>query len=146
MGYTCLSDHDSEWVEELLVPELEKAESSFALCLHKRNFQPGHWILDNIIDSIEKSHCTLFVLSEHFVMSEWCRYELDFAHFHIFDENNDSVVLILLEPIDKKSIPKRFCKLRKVMNSKTYLEWPTEEDMRAEFWHNLKAALRRDKS
>uniref|UniRef100_A0A4W4GUR5 TIR domain-containing protein n=1 Tax=Electrophorus electricus TaxID=8005 RepID=A0A4W4GUR5_ELEEL len=145
-AFVSYSDHDSEWVEELLVPELEKAESSFALCLHKRNFQPGHWILDNIIDSIEKSHCTLFVLSEHFVMSEWCRYELDFAHFHIFDENNDSVVLILLEPIDKKSIPKRFCKLRKVMNSKTYLEWPTEEDMRAEFWHNLKAALRRDKS
>ncbi|XP_076863178.1 toll-like receptor 2 type-1 isoform X1 [Brachyhypopomus gauderio] len=145
-AFVSYSDHDSEWVEELLVPELERAESSFALCLHKRNFQPGRWILDNIIDSIEKSHYTLFVISEHFIMSDWCRYELDFAHFRIFDEKDDSVILILLEPIDKNSIPKRFCKLRKVMNSKTYLEWPTDEDMTAEFWHNLKAALRREES
>ncbi|KAK7166687.1 hypothetical protein R3I93_006447 [Phoxinus phoxinus] len=143
-AFVSYSQHDAEWVEEILVPELESAQPSFALCLHKRDFRPGRWILDNIIDSIEKSHRTLFVLSDHFVTSEWCRYELDFSHFRIVDEHNDSAVLVVLEPIKKETIPKRFCKLRKIMNSRTYLEWPEDEEKRGEFWSNLRAALQRD--
>lgn len=143
-AFVSYSQHDAEWVEEILVPELESSQPSFTLCLHKRDFRPGRWIVDNIIDSIEKSHRTLFVLSEHFVTSEWCRYELDFSHFRIVDEHNDSAVLVLLEPIKKETIPKRFCKLRKIMNSRTYLEWPEEEEKRGEFWSNLRAALQRD--
>ncbi|XP_067298222.1 LOW QUALITY PROTEIN: toll-like receptor 2 [Pseudorasbora parva] len=143
-AFVSYSQHDAEWVEEILVPELESAQPSFALCLHKRDFRPGRWIVDNIIDSIEKSHRTLFVLSEHFVTSEWCRYELDFSHFRIIDEHNDSAVLVLLEPIEKETIPKRFCKLRKIMNSRTYLEWPEDEEKRSEFWSNLRAALQRN--
>ncbi|XP_051993533.1 toll-like receptor 2 type-2 [Xyrauchen texanus] len=143
-AFVSYSQHDAEWVEEILVPELESAHPPFALCLHKRDFRPGRWIVDNIIDSIEKSHRTLFVLSEHFVSSEWCRYELDFSHFRIVDEHNDSAVLILLEPIKKETIPKRFCKLRKIMNSRTYLEWPEDEENKSEFWSHLRFALRRD--
>lgn len=143
-AFVSYSEQDAEWVEEILVPELESSNPPIALCLHKRDFLPGRWIVDNIIESIESSYRTLFVLSENFVTSEWCRYELDFSHFRIIDENNDSAVLILLEPITKETIPKRFCKLRKIMNSRTYLEWPQEEEKREEFWHNLRAALRRE--
>ncbi|KAK2817728.1 hypothetical protein Q7C36_021661 [Tachysurus vachellii] len=143
-AFVSYSQHDAEWVEEILVPELESSEPPFALCLHKRDFLPGRWIVDNIIESIESSYRTLFVLSENFVTSEWCRYELNFSHFRIMDENNDSAILILLEPIAKETIPKRFCKLRKIMNSRTYLEWPQDEGRREEFWHNLRAVLKRE--
>ncbi|KAI5090272.1 toll-like receptor 2 [Silurus meridionalis] len=141
-AFVSYSQHDAEWVEEILVPKLEN--SGIALCLHKRDFQPGGWIMDNIIESIESSYRTLFVLSENFVKSDWCSYELNFSHFRIRDEHNDSAVLILLEPIVKESIPMRFCKLRRIMNSRTYLEWPQDEDNREEFWHNLRAALKRE--
>ncbi|NWX15718.1 TLR22 protein, partial [Aegotheles bennettii] len=141
-AFVSYSENDSEWVENIMVRELEQACPPFRLCLHKRDFVPGKWIVDNIIDSIEKSHKTLFVLSEHFVQSEWCKYELDFSHFRLFDENNDAAILILLEPIQSKTIPKRFCKLRKFMNTKTYLEWPLEEQQQEVFWFNLKIALK----
>ncbi|NXS94487.1 TLR22 protein, partial [Jacana jacana] len=141
-AFVSYSENDSEWVENIMVRELEQACPPFRLCLHKRDFVPGKWIVDNIIDSIEKSHKTLFVLSEHFVQSEWCKYELDFSHFRLFDENNDAVILVLLEPIQSKAIPKRFCKLRKIMNTKTYLEWPLEEEQQEKFWFNLKVALK----
>ncbi|NXF03145.1 TLR21 protein, partial [Smithornis capensis] len=141
-AFVSYSENDSNWVENIMVRELEQACPPFRLCLHKRDFVPGKWIVDNIIDSIEKSHKTLFVLSEHFVQSEWCKYELDFSHFRLFDENNDAAILVLLEPIQSKAIPKRFCKLRKIMNTKTYLEWPTGEDQQQIFWENLKAALK----
>ncbi|KAL9851275.1 toll-like receptor 2 type-1 isoform 1-T7 [Geothlypis trichas] len=141
-AFVSYSENDSEWVENTMVRELEQACPPFRLCLHKRDFVPGKWIVDNIIDSIEKSHKTLFVLSEHFVQSEWCKYELDFSHFRLFDENNDAAILILLEPIQSKAIPKRFCKLRKIMNTKTYLEWPAGEEQQQVFWENLKGALK----
>ncbi|KAJ8262435.1 hypothetical protein GJAV_G00166450 [Gymnothorax javanicus] len=143
-AFVSYSEMDSEWVEEFLVQELEGSQPPFRLCLHKRDFLPGQWIVNNIIDAMEKSHRTLFVLSRHFVNSEWCKYELEFSHFRLFDENNDTAVLILLEPIAKETIPKRFCKLRKFMNSRTYLEWPEDEEQRPLFWLNLKDAINRD--
>ncbi|XP_006884523.1 PREDICTED: toll-like receptor 2 [Elephantulus edwardii] len=141
-AFVSYSERDSYWVENLMVQELENFEPPFKLCLHKRDFVPGKWIIDNIIDSIEKSHKTIFVLSENFVKSEWCKYELDFSHFRLFDENNDTVILILLEPIEKKAVPQRFCKLRKIMNTKTYLEWPTDEAQQPGFWLNLRTAIK----
>uniref|UniRef100_A0A8C2M238 Toll-like receptor 2 n=1 Tax=Cricetulus griseus TaxID=10029 RepID=A0A8C2M238_CRIGR len=141
-AFVSYSEQDSYWVENLMVQQLENSEPPFKLCLHKRDFVPGKWIIDNIIDSIEKSHKTLFVLSENFVRSEWCKYELDFSHFRLFDENNDAGILVLLEPIEKKAIPQRFCKLRKIMNTKTYLEWPLDEGQQEVFWVNLRTAIK----
>uniref|UniRef100_A0AAZ3PVS5 TIR domain-containing protein n=1 Tax=Oncorhynchus tshawytscha TaxID=74940 RepID=A0AAZ3PVS5_ONCTS len=141
-AFVSYSEQDAEWVEEFLVPELEDSQPPLSLCLHKRDFLPGHWIIDNIIHAMERSRRTLFVLSEHFVHSEWCRYELDFSHFRLFDGDSEAAVLVLLEPISKDDVPKRFCKLRKLMSSRTYLEWPQEDERRAEFWSNLRLAVR----
>lgn len=121
-AFVSYSEMDSAWVEAHLVPMLEQSEPPVRLCLHKRDFVPRGWVLDNIMDAKENSHTTLFILSQNFVRSEWCNYELNYTHFRLFDQNNDTVVLILLEPIDKKNIPKRFCRLRRVMNARTYLE------------------------
>ncbi|XP_060686780.1 toll-like receptor 2 [Hemiscyllium ocellatum] len=143
-AFVSYSEMDSEWVENLLVRELESAHPPLTLCLHKRDFIPGKWIMDNIIESIEKSRKTLFVLSEHFVQSEWCKYELDYTHFRLFDENDDTAILVLLEMIPKETIPQRFCKLRKLMNTKTYLEWPQDEVEQQNFWLSLKIALKEE--
>ncbi|XP_071382268.1 toll-like receptor 2 [Centroberyx affinis] len=155
-AFVSYSERDASWVEEFLVPELEDQRENngdaantqdprpLSLCLHKRDFLPGQWIVDNIMSAMERSRRTVFILSENFVRSDWCRYELDFSHFRLFDgmADGDAAILILLEPLAKDDIPKRFCKLRKLMSSTTYLEWPQEEERRAEFWKNLRYALR----
>uniref|UniRef100_H2LB94 Toll-like receptor 2 n=1 Tax=Oryzias latipes TaxID=8090 RepID=H2LB94_ORYLA len=145
-AFVSYNDRDASWVENFLVPELEEPSSDslqpLTLCLHKRDFLPGRWIEDNIMSAIERSRRTVFVLSENFVRSAWCRYELDFSHFHLFDAGGDAAILILLEPMTKDDVPKRFCKLRKLMSSTTYLEWPGEEAQREEFWRSLRNALR----
>ncbi|XP_071360778.1 toll-like receptor 2 [Trachinotus anak] len=142
-AFVSYSEMDSGWVEAHLLPELEQSEPPLQLCLHKRDFLPGGWIIDNIMDAIEKSHKTLFIISQHFVRSEWCKYELDYTHFRLFDQNDDTVVLILLEPIDKTTFPKKFCKLRRVMNNRTYLEWPDDDNQIAGFWQSLRTAIKR---
>ncbi|KAM9717470.1 toll-like receptor 2 type-1 [Menidia menidia] len=145
-AFVSYSERDAAWVENFLVPELEEPEESsshpLSLCLHKRDFLPGRWIMDNIMSAIERSRRTVFVLSENFVQSDWCRYELDFSHFWLFEGGGDAAILILLQPLAKDDVPKRFCKLRKLMSSTTYLEWPQEEGAREEFWRSLRWALR----
>ncbi|KAG7495843.1 toll-like receptor 2 [Solea senegalensis] len=149
-AFVSYSERDAGWVESFLVPELEESGETdddsppLTLCLHKRDFLPGRWIADNIMSAIERSRQTVFVLSENFVKSEWCRYELDFSHFWLFDGNTSGqpAILILLEPLPKDNIPKRFCKLRKLMCSTTYLEWPQDDERRGEFWRSLRSVLR----
>lgn len=140
-AFISYSERDSLWVKSHLIPNLEKEDGSVQICLHERNFVPGKSIVENIINCIEKSHKSIFVLSPNFVQSEWCHYELYFAHHKLFSESSNSLILILLEPIPQYLIPARYHKLKALMAKRTYLEWPKEKSKHGLFWSNLKAAI-----
>ncbi|XP_026702956.1 toll-like receptor 1 [Athene cunicularia] len=140
-AFISYSERDALWVKNELIPNLEKGEGCVQLCQHERNFVPGKSIVENIINCIEKSYKSIFVLSPNFVQSEWCHYELYFAHHKLFTENSNSLILILLEPIPPYIIPARYHKLKALMAKRTYLEWPKERSKRALFWANLRAAI-----
>ncbi|XP_055012389.1 toll-like receptor 2 isoform X2 [Boleophthalmus pectinirostris] len=128
-------------------PESSPRPEPLRLCLHRRDFLPGRWIMDNIVTAIESSHRTLFILSHNFVKSDWCKYELDFTHFQLLEGNcrEDAAILVLLEPLHHDDVPKRFCRLRRLLNSTTYLQWPQDpdqRDQRDQFWTSLRQALR----
>lgn len=137
--FVSYSEHDSTWVKNELLPNLEKDD--IRVCLHERNFVPGKSIVENIIHFIEKSYKSIFVLSPHFIQSEWCHYELYFAHHNLFHEGSDNLILILLEPILQDNIPSRYHKLRALMAQRTYLEWPLEKSKHGLFWANLRASF-----
>ncbi|XP_022272951.1 toll-like receptor 6 isoform X1 [Canis lupus familiaris] len=138
-AFISYSEHDSAWVKNELVPCLEKEE--LRICLHERNFIPGKSIVENIINCIEKSYKSIFVLSPNFVQSEWCHYELYFAHHNLFHEGSNNLILILLEPIPQNCIPSKYHKLRALMTQRTYLEWPKEKSKHGLFWANIRAAF-----
>ena len=138
-AFISYSGHDSFWVKNELLPNLEK--EGMQICLHERNFVPGKSIVENIITCIEKSYKSIFVLSPNFVQSEWCHYELYFAHHNLFHEGSNNLILILLEPIPQYSIPSSYHKLKSLMARRTYLEWPKEKSKRGLFWANLRAAI-----
>lgn len=138
-AFVSYSEHDSLWVKNELLPNLEK--DGIRVCLHERNFVPGKSIVENIIHSIERSYKSIFVLSPHFIQSEWCHYELYFAHHSLFHEGSDNLILILLEPIPQDNIPSRYHKLRALMAQRTYLEWPVEKSKHGLFWANLRASF-----
>ncbi|XP_077157804.1 toll-like receptor 6 [Paroedura picta] len=140
-AFISYSEHDSDWVKNVLIPNLEKEDGSIRICQHERNFIAGKTIVENIIDCIEKSYRSIFVLSPNFVQSEWCHYELYFAHHKLFQEKNNSLILLLLEPIPTHIIPARYHKLKALMAKRTYLEWPDEKSKQGLFWANLRAAV-----
>lgn len=135
------SEHDSAWVKHELIPNLEKEDGSVLICLHEENFDPGKSVAENILNCIEKSYKSIFVLSPNFVQSEWGQYELYFAHHNLFHETSDYIILILLEPIPLYCIPTRYPKLKTLMEKKAYLEWPKDRRKCGLFWANLRAAI-----
>ncbi|KAI1882183.1 hypothetical protein AGOR_G00248070 [Albula goreensis] len=139
-AFISYSHHDSLWVDSLLVPRLEGA--GLSLCVHERDFTPGDWVLNNIINCVEESYKTLFVLSQSFIQSEWCNYELFFAQHRALSVHQDSLVFVLLEPIPSDSIPRKFLKLRSLLRLQTYLEWPKDERKQQVFWASLRDMLR----
>uniref|UniRef100_A0A672KRX4 Toll-like receptor 2 n=1 Tax=Sinocyclocheilus grahami TaxID=75366 RepID=A0A672KRX4_SINGR len=83
----------------------------------------------------------IFVLSRNFVNSEWCNYELYFAQQRAIGKTFSDVILIVKEPIDPTSLPSKFCKLKRMLNTKTYLEWPQQPTEQSFFWVQLRSVL-----
>ncbi|TKS82646.1 Toll-like receptor 2 type-1 [Collichthys lucidus] len=140
-AFISYSHSDADWVRDQLLPCLENNRNPYRLCIHERDFMPGRWIIDNIIDNIENSRKVIFVLSRHFVNSEWCNYELYFAQQRAMGKTFSDVILVVKEPIDPSSLPSKYCKLKKMLSTKTYLEWPQQVNQQAFFWSQLKSVL-----
>ncbi|KAF7668016.1 hypothetical protein LDENG_00036930 [Lucifuga dentata] len=143
-AFVSYSQHDADWVHNSLLPKLEGPEGGLLICHHEKNFVPGKTIIENIISCVEKSWRSVFVLSAHFVKSEWCHYELYFASHQRFARGSDSVVLVLLEPLPQYLIPSKYYQLKTMMGRHTYLEWPQDRTKQRLFWVNLRATLQSD--
>lgn len=143
-AFVSYSQHDADWVHNCLLPNLEGPAGGLQICHHEKNFVPGKTIIENIITCVEKSRRSVFVLSAHFVKSEWCHYELYFASHQHLVQGSDSVVLVLLEPLPQYLIPSKYYQLKSMMSRHTYLEWPQEKAKHRLFWANLRAALQTD--
>lgn len=139
ISYNC---HDEEWVFEELIPNLEKTYQ-WKLCLHHRDFEPGKAIVDNIVDNIYSSRKTICVISRHYLTSEWCSKEMQVASYRLFDEHNDVLILLFLEPIPHHRLS-LYHQFRRVLKKKTYLLWPKDLNATAVFWHMVNQALTDD--
>ncbi|KAM6106555.1 toll-like receptor 2 [Pterocles gutturalis] len=140
-AFISYSRADAGWVRRELLRRLETSTPPYRLCIHERDFTPGRWIIDNIVENIERSSKVIFILSRSFVDSEWCNYELYFAHQRAVGLGAEDVILVVREPIDARALPRRFARLRKMLGTKTYLEWPREPGRRPFFWLQLRSLL-----
>ncbi|XP_068450484.1 toll-like receptor 1 [Clinocottus analis] len=143
-AFVSYSQHDADWVQNSLLPNLEGSAGGLRICHHEENFVPGKTIIENIIACVEKSRRSVFVLSAHFVKSEWCHYELYFASHQRRAWGMDSVILVLLEPLPQYLIPSKYYQLKSMMGRHTYWEWPQDRAKHRLFWANLRAALQAD--
>lgn len=143
-AFVSYSQQDADWVHNSLLSNLEGPAGGLRLCHHEKNFVPGKTIIENIIMCVEKSRRCVFVLSAHFIKSQWCHYELYFASHQRLARGSDSVVLVLLEPLPQYLIPSKYYQLKSMMGRHTYLEWPQDKAKHRLFWANLRAALQAD--
>ncbi|XP_052086570.1 toll-like receptor 4 [Mytilus californianus] len=117
-AFVAYCNKDEEWVCGSLVNYLEK-KNGLALCLHDRDFAAGKLIMDYIIDAIFESKKVVLVISEEFLKSSWCEFELEMARMKMFQDNRDMLVVVLLDKLSSSQMP---ISLQRIWNKVTCLE------------------------
>ena len=139
LAFVSHNSEDEAWINEHLIPNIERAEDTpFELCTSGRDFIPGKPIVQNIADCITNCSRLIFVVTRQFLESDWCIFEVEMALQKILDDRQGLMILLFLENIKRKDLPKQmqlFCK------HVTYLEWPDTVRGQEVFWKRLKLAL-----
>ncbi|XP_002733943.1 uncharacterized protein LOC100371103 [Saccoglossus kowalevskii] len=133
------SSKDEEWVLKVLHPTLENPPYNYKLCLDYRDFIIGDTIADNIIDAVQKSRKTAFILTKSFIESEWCYFELEMVRQQMFDEHRDLAILIMKENVSTGDMPGL---LKYLMRKGNYIEWSDNKHGELLFWSKLDSALK----
>ena len=139
VAYNENSAEDDDWVMNELQPNMEEGPEPLKLCIKRRDFTPGHFLLDSIDESIHQSRKTIVVLSPNFVASEWCYHEMRMVQMRLFDENLDVIVLVLLDTIPEN---KMTLSLRQLLCKKEYLKWPKNKIGQRLFWQQLRQEIK----
>ncbi|KFM71900.1 Toll-like receptor 4, partial [Stegodyphus mimosarum] len=129
---------NTPWVVTYLIPALEDQEPKFKLCVHERDFQVGSLITENILEAIDSSRKVILILSESFIKSEWCMFELHMAQHKLFYDTRDCLILVKLEDINKKMYTKNLLYLEK---TRLCLQWREDNLSQNLFWERLQKAL-----
>jgi hypothetical protein len=142
-AFVAYSADDYKWMYGPLQAYLEKHQG-LNLGLHERDFEAGKYIADNIIDTINRSKKIIFVISSSFLESDWGEYELDMARMHMFQQNREMLIVIVLEEMSISRMPAR---LKQIWESITCLEADdivrgcSNPDSSHTFWKRLNQAM-----
>ncbi|KAF8790507.1 toll-like receptor 2 [Argiope bruennichi] len=137
-AFVSYNSHDNYWIAKYLVPSLEHKDPKYKLCVHERDFQVGRLITENILEAIEASRNVILILTEDFIKSEWCMFELHMAQHRLFDDTRDCLILVKLKDIDRKIYTKNLMYLEK---TRTCLTWTEDKTGQKLFWERMRRAL-----
>ena len=62
------------------LPNLETQQTNFKFCIAQRDFIVGSTIIGNIMAAMHNSRKIIFIISQYFLTSQWCKEELVIAH------------------------------------------------------------------
>ncbi|GAB6024503.1 defense response [Chamberlinius hualienensis] len=130
ISYSCL---DEDFLVNTLLPGLENIEKPYNLCLHHRNFAPGAYIINSIMEAVEQSAVTLILLSNNFLQSEWCRFEFKMAHIQMLKDKCKRVIVIIVDDDIPNDLDPE---MKLYMKTKTYLHFNDKL-----FWKKIYFAL-----
>ncbi|XP_017783474.1 PREDICTED: toll-like receptor 4 [Nicrophorus vespilloides] len=116
-AFVSYSNEDHAFVDKL-VKTLENNYPHYRLCVYQRDFQIGTLIMESISSSIQKSKKMLLIVSDAYIKSEWCLWEVQAAQKHYLQQN--SLVIVKLGDVSKEKLN---ASLSLLMKTRIYLEW-----------------------
>ncbi|KPJ19660.1 Toll-like receptor 13 [Papilio machaon] len=128
---------DRGWVLDQLLPHVE-VDANVSVCLHERDFMVGLSILENIVSCMDRSKTILLILSQKFLLSQWCQFEMHLAQHRLLETRREDLILVLLEDIPRRMRPNT---LHYLMLTNTYVVWPKEKAEQIVFWRRLNKSL-----
>lgn len=122
---------DEAFIAQILAPELECGHPPYRMCLRYRDLPVTGYVAEAITEAIESSHRTIILLSEQYLKSDSCRFELKVAHHesHVNNRNHKLIVVLL----EKNSLNDLDADARICLRSASFVHW---EDKR--FWEQLR--------
>ena len=154
-AYVAYHDNDQDWVLDELVKNIEgeylneegemvqneeQVVDTMVLHIPERDAQPGQPRIRAVTDAIQRSMKTILVLSQNFMGSEWCYFQMQIAFERLFAEGRDVIILILLEDVPYEQMTRE---LRKLLRRKRYLKWPDDPVGRRLFWGRLREKIKK---
>lgn len=124
---------DEAFVSQMLAPELEDGTYPHRLCLRYRDLPMAEYVAEAISEAIECSRCTVTVISEQYLKSEWCVYELKAAHHESQINRRHRVIVVLLDKISLKELDSD---IRICLRSASVVHWGDRR-----FWEKLRFAM-----
>nr|CAD7441359.1 unnamed protein product [Timema bartmani] len=148
-AFVSYSNEDRNFVVRL-VAMLENYEPFLKLCVYERDFEIGSVISESILQSVAMSRRIVLIVSDAFVRSQWCMWELQLAgNKKMFLEGGekrrlslrgreDPLVLVRLGQVaDTHMTPF----LKYLLKTRVYLEWDHEPKRQRQFWDRLRTTL-----
>ncbi len=129
-AFVAYSQEDIGFVKYQLLRPLERMKPKFKIYVHHRDFPVGNLITTNIINAIKQSRRTIIVLSQSFIDSEWCKFEVEQAHLQLMHDQSYKLLIIAIDdPKQLQNIPQL---IQRYILTRTYL-------MRTDklFWQKL---------
>ncbi|XP_069113681.1 toll-like receptor 4 [Argopecten irradians] len=133
--YIVYGDGDSTWVAKTLVPWLD--DKNIKNCFDDKSFSLLRDKADNIMDAIDNSRKTVFVVSCKFMEHEWELFAMKLTSIYTFRDGRDDMnIIILLDDIKSSEFPKL---VRKNWGVIRPLKWPEGKTTAQEslFWKKL---------
>ncbi|CAH1241173.1 TLR4 [Branchiostoma lanceolatum] len=124
---------DQVFVVRELASGLE--ERDFKLCLEYRDFPAGACKATTIIEAVEASRQTIFLLSQSFVDCEWCALAFKAAHQQMLKDKQNRIVVVVSDDRKLQHVDKD---LKFYLMTNKSLKWGE-----AQFWGKLSCALSR---
>ena len=118
-------------------------EAGLSLCLHQKDFLPGSYIAENILEAIRKSRRTMIILTNEFLQSKWCMYEFNMARMeNIYSRGDENIIFVV--KFGDFDVTQASPELRECLESESYLTYPTEENEKPYFWQMLVETMKRE--
>lgn len=136
-AFVSYSNVDHAFVARL-VGMLENAPPNYKLCVYERDFTAGNVLNDCIMQSIATSRKVVLIISENFVQSHWCLWELHLAQHSLLEEKRNGLILVVVGKVKLNQLPPT---LRFLMKTRIYLEWDPDPPKQRIFWERLREAL-----
>ncbi|OQR77997.1 slit3 protein-like [Tropilaelaps mercedesae] len=136
-AFVSYSKKDEAFVAQILAPELECGSPPYRLCLHYRDLSmAGGYLSEAIQEAVESSRRTIVILSEHFLKSEWCRYEFKSAHYELLNNTSHKLIVIFLGRVSYRELDPD---IRMWLKHSTFLHWGEKN-----FWDKVRYAMPSD--
>lgn len=135
--FVSYASENGRFVKNVVVPELE-IKRHMRLLVHDRDFRPGEFVSDNIMQAITTSRKTLILMSKPFLKSDWCIFEMNMARMEAIKTGRNVVCLVILEEVPTSNLP---LEIIEIIRQHTYIELPSDSNHMDMFWDKVHEAL-----